>query len=429
MKRHQILLAIFAVLSSHLTMIPSAHAAVCVSGKSTFTGNGTIGLSNVVYTVESFTSVVAGCTWTVPAGVIRVNALIIGGGGGGGSWVGAGGGAGAMIDTTSLTVTPGASISITVGDGGVGSVTNDVSNAGYQSNGANGNNSVFNSITALGGGVGGSWNQAAGTNTGSGGGAAGNTGGTAGTRANPDYGNSGGSGNPDWSYGYPTGGGGGAGATGGAVSITTSVRGFSGNGGAGKASTITGSSVTYAGGGGGGCHGNGTYPCTPGSGGSGGGGSGDGWLASDTVANGGAGSANTGGGGGGSGNPYRNNGSASYGGKGGSGVVIVRYVSNLILTPALGSGRVNATTATYRAPTAFTVNAPVNGKATFYERNKVISACKNKTAVAGGTVTCTWKPSVRGKVSLRVDYFQTGSTTLLERSNFEVWVNNRSGSR
>ena len=134
-------------------------------------------------------------------------------------------------------------------------------------------------------------------------------------------------------------------------------------------------------------------------------------------------------GGGGSGGPFYNYGTSSYGGNGGSGVVIIRYVSNLVLAPALGSGRVNATTATYRAPTAFTVNAPVNGKATFYERNKVISTCKNKTAVAGGTVTCTWKPSVRGKVSLRVDYYQTGSTTLLERSNFEVWVNNRSGSR
>jgi hypothetical protein len=149
----------------------------------------------------------------------------------------------------------------------------------------------------------------------------------------------------------------------------------------------------------------------------------------DPLVNGVAGSANTGGGGGGSGGPYFNPGTHSYGGNGGSGVVIVRYVSNLILNPALGSGRVNATTATYRAATAFTINAPVNGKATFYERNKVISTCKNKTAVAGGTITCTWKPSARGKVSLRVDYYQTGSSALLERSNFDVWVNNRTGSR
>jgi hypothetical protein len=429
MKSNRIFVLIAAILSIHLSAITPAHAVSCVSGKSTFTGDGSIGLANVIYTVESFTSVVSGCTWTVPAGVVRVDALIIGGGGGGGSWVGAGGGAGAMIDTTSITVTPGASISVTVGDGGVGSVTNDVSNAGYQSVGANGSNSIFNLITALGGGVGGSWNQAAGTGTGSGGGASGNTGSTAGNKADANYGNNGGSTTIDYLYGYPTGGGGGAGSIGGTGTITASTRGNSGNGGTGKVSTITGSSVYYAAGGGGGCHGNGSYPCVPGSGGTGGGGAGDGWIASDTVANGGSGSTNTGSGGGGAGNPYRNNGSASYGGKGGSGVVIVRYITNLILTPALGSGRVDSTTATYRAATSFTVNSPINGKVTFYEKNKVISTCKNKSAVAGGSVTCTWKPSLRGKVPLRVDYFQTGSNTILERSNFEVWVNNRSGSR
>jgi hypothetical protein len=429
MKRHRVFLAIIAILSTNLINIPIAHAAVCVSGKSTFTGNGTIGLSNVLYTVESFTSVVSGCTWTVPAGVIRVDALIIGGGGGGGSWVGAGGGAGAMIDTTSLTVTPGTSISITVGDGGVGSVTNDVGGAGFQSVGANGSNSIFNSITALGGGVGGSWNQAAGTNTGSGGGGAGSTGINPGSKTNASYGNDGGSPNVNYNYGYPTGGGGGAGAVGGTGSVTVSVRGNSGNGGDGKISTITGASSYYGGGGGGGCHGNGGYPCVPGNGGNGGGGNGDGWIASDTVVNGGAGLLNTGSGGGGSGNPYRSYGSASYGGKGGSGVVIIRYVSNLILNPELGSGRVNATTATYRTATSFTVNAPINGKATFYEKNKVISTCKNKSAVAGATITCTWKPSLRGKVPLRIDYFQTGSNSVLERAYLEIWVNNRSGNR
>ena len=428
MKRFRIVIAIIAILTTHLVSIPAAQAAVCVSNKSTFTGNGSIGLSNVVYTVESFTSVVAGCTWTVPAGVIRVDALVIGGGGGGGSWVGAGGGAGAMIDTTSLTVTPGASISITVGDGGVGSITDDRSGQRYQAYGASGSNSIFNGITANGGGVGASWNQAAG-NGGSGGGASGNVGPSVGTKLNALYGNDGGASNANYVYGYPTGGGGGAGAVGGAAYLVSGQPSTSGAGGAGKVSTITGSSVTYAGGGGGGCHNNGSYICSAGAGGSGGGGAGDAWGASHLIVTGASGASNTGGGGGGSGGPYYNPGTSSTGGKGGSGVVIVRYISNLVLNPALGSGRVNATTATYRAPTAFTINAPVNGKATFYERGKVISTCKNKNAVAGGTVTCTWKPSVRGKVSLRVDYFQTGSTTLLERGNFEVWVNNRSGAR
>jgi hypothetical protein len=64
-------------------------------------------------------------SWTVPAGVYRVRAIVTGGGGGGGagagSWenIGGGGGAGATAFAT-FNVTPGETLTIVVGAGGAG---------------------------------------------------------------------------------------------------------------------------------------------------------------------------------------------------------------------------------------------------------------------------------------------------------------------
>ena len=68
-------------------------------------------------------------SWTVPPGVTSVNVLVVAGGGGGGSTIdrsAGGGGAGGMICTT-LAVTPGQVIPITVGAGGLGGVVNGTS--------------------------------------------------------------------------------------------------------------------------------------------------------------------------------------------------------------------------------------------------------------------------------------------------------------
>ena len=240
---------------------------------------------------------------TIPS--LSAEYLIVAGGGGGGGQTGGGGGAGGMrTGTSTLSAT---SYSITVGAGGT--------KAPAQSSpprAGSGTNSVFNSITSIGGGGGGSYqgnsinSQSTGANGGSGGGGAAlDSSGAPGGSGTSGQGNNGGAGRSP-SGDYDGGGGGGA-----------SQAGFSGNndshGGNGSASSISGSSVTYAGGGGG-C-GQGSNP--PGNGGSGGGGAG-----SNDVQSGVAGTANKGGGGGGS----RDYGGVGGGaGNGGSGVVIVRY--------------------------------------------------------------------------------------------------------
>jgi len=249
-----------------------------------------------------------------PIGTYSVQSVIVAGGGGGGGAIfmttqGGGGGAGGLVYTSSTTVTPGASYTITVGGGGAGGV-----GVTY---GSNGTNSSGLTITAIGGGVGGAYGGSSGVSGGSGGG--GGTPSGSGGSATSGQGYAGGTGTAYASNASAAGGGGG-----GAAGIgSPGSGGTGGTGGTGSAYTISGASVYYAGGGGGGGYN------SAGPGGSGGGGSG---AVGGGGANGSSGSTNTGGGGGGAvGNnsaPGNNN-----GGGGGSGIVILSY-----LGPQRGTG-------------------------------------------------------------------------------------------
>ena len=233
-----------------------------------------------------------------------------GGGGAGGlrSTVTATGGGGSLESALSLTVAT--NYTVTVGAGGpAGANRGDVI--------ASGSNSVFSTITSLGGSAGLSYDTSQVTG-GSGGGGIGYQFGGAGCAGTANQGYAGGSVVP--SADTPGGGGGGAGAVGG----NTSSGG--GNGGAGVAVSITGSSVTYAGGGGG----SGKSPQVGGSGGTGGGGRGAGTSSSL------AGTVNTGGGGGG--------GTSSFAASaGGSGIVILKYPDTRTIT--IGAGLTGSTAA------------------------------------------------------------------------------------
>ena len=228
-----------------------------------------------------------------------VEVLVVAGGGGGGSREsgyagGGGGGAGGLIYNPLYTVTSG-SITVTIGAAGLGAVANN-------SSGGDGGNSIFGSITAIGGGGGGPYGALAiGRNGGSGGGAGRDGGSASGGTGYVGQGNNGGSGgsNP-----LGTGGGGGAGTIG---IIGTSS---GGQGGVGLPFTISGTAAYYAGGGGGA----GFSGQLPNNGGNGGGGRGGSESPAVLPV---AGTPNTGGGGGG----------GPFGASGGTGVVIIRYLS------------------------------------------------------------------------------------------------------
>lgn len=238
--------------------------------------------------------------------------VVAGGGGGGGRHAGAGGAGGMRYGT--LLVSPGSTHTIIVGLGGAGSGNNE--GGTLPSNGAD---SVFSSITSIGGGRG-AQNSDASTSGGSGGGGNGNVGsfGT-GSSGTSGQGNSGGNGG---SSVYSGGGGGGAGTAG-----STNNSGTGGSGGNGLANSITGVSVTYAGGGGGG-----GWEGNPfGAGGTGGGGAGSGTNGTDNNGTKGIKARNgtDGLGGGGGGGGVAVTGVTGGGGNGGSGVVIIAYPSNL----------------------------------------------------------------------------------------------------
>ena len=285
-------------------------------GSALLTGVGgntnVIDVSSTDYIVHVF-SQTGTTTFTPPPGVDEVEVLVVGGGGGGGtsrefSNAGAGGGgAGGLVFDDTFSVS--GDVTVTVGAGGAGGV-----GAGDTHEfGANGANSTFGSLVALGGG-GGAGGNTQGSAGGSGGGSRGQDGGV----ANQPGSASGGFGNRGGNHAGSTGGAaatGGGGAGGAAQDLPNTAGQKGGNGGVGLQYDITGTSVYYAGGGGGGAA---QSSNDGGDGGLGGGGTGGNSSVTPT-----AGQANTGGGGGGGNNDVS-------GADGGSGIVIVRYKAPVI---------------------------------------------------------------------------------------------------
>ncbi len=277
---------------------------------------------NRTLTSQSFTS---SGTFAVPSGLTSLNAvLVVGAGGGGGGDNGGGGGAGGLIFMPEVPVTPGGTVTVTVGCGSAPPAGPSKGNPGQDSVfGASPSPGISAALTAKGGGAGAGGPGVDNDPGGSGGGGGGHGSNAAGSPATQPtqpgnsgaygFGNAGGNSNPGTSP-RNSGGGGGAGAVGGTGGN------YSGQGGDGKAYSIADgtTSVFYAGGGGGGTN----QPNTSGQGGQGGGGGGgnpSGASGSGTTS-GDAGTANRGGGGGGGSNTC-----PRPGGAGGKGVVIVRY--------------------------------------------------------------------------------------------------------
>jgi len=295
--------------------------------------------------VHLFTT--TGANTFTPAFTGNIEVLVVAGGGGGGTHHGGGGGGGGVIYNRSFPVSSGTPYPITVGAG--------APSGPYPTRGPNGGNSVFSSLTAIGGGAGGCWNGDANGNGslpgGSGGGAAtsGDGSGVGDNRhrnfpANGTLGQGmpGGSGvrfNQQGDNLHAAGGGGGAGGVG-MCGSDHAYDGKVGDGGAGMANDILGSVLYWAGGGGGAQH-HGQFgrSASGGIGGGGGatvshgqprrppsgysaGGLGGGMAlntgdAGPSPSQGGNAGTNTGGGGGGT-----NNGT---GGTGAPGIVIIRY--------------------------------------------------------------------------------------------------------
>ena len=135
-----------------------------------------------IFKRESFTS---GTSWTVPSGVTNINVTLVGGGGGGALGSSDSGrgerGQGGQIVNSTLTVTPGSSISYSIGTGGAG---------GTSAGGGNGGSTTFTGATTALGGLGGNRYDGVASRDGM----TANNGGTGGGRDTNRTGGSGGSG-------------------------------------------------------------------------------------------------------------------------------------------------------------------------------------------------------------------------------------------
>jgi hypothetical protein len=288
----------------------------------------------------SYLSFTSSGTFSVPSGITAVDVLVVGGGGGGASSDSTngsgGGGAGGLIFRPGFPVTPGGTITVTVGcGGGPQGLGNSPGNVGspstFGSPGDPGTGTVLTAIRGGHGSVAGAPSPTAPTTNapgGSGGGGSGPSGGSGigqgiqptqpGDSGTYGFGNAGG-GNGGALFVTRGGGGGGAGGVGlpggGCNPFQT------GGGGIGRAYTIADGTtpVYYAGGGG---SGGGTSSPSPnttgGPGGQGGGGAGGNFPGSGNNAQ-----ANTGGGGGAA--SARPGQPGATGGAGGKGIVIVSY--------------------------------------------------------------------------------------------------------
>jgi len=289
---------------SIVTCNASKLSSVCISGGGLTCSESIDGL----YTINKYTlagTTTGTSTWTPPAEVTQVEYLVVAGGGGGGGGRAGGGGAGGYRAGLGFTLSDNNPVTVVVGAGG----------AGGEVSGGSGKNSTFSTITSIGGGGGGGFGRN-GLNGGSGGGAGDNyqTVQPLGGNGTSGQGNNGGSSYGPINIPRNTGGGGGAGGNGlGGAQAP--------NGGPGLSSSITGTSHFYAAGGGGGGGGADATNYGIGIGGSSIGGSGgDGTILPTNGAN------HTGSGGGGGGYNFSIP-ANQFGGFGGSGIVIIRYLT------------------------------------------------------------------------------------------------------
>ena len=271
-----------------------------------FTATGGTVTTSGSYTIHTFTS---SGTFQVTAGSRSLESLVIAGGGAGGYDDGGGGGAGGYRSSTSGEASGGGGSAENKQTLGVGSytITIGAGGSGASPTSTSGGNSVFNTgvglIEAVGGGYGGG-NISGGPDADSGG-----SGGGCSLTSNAGAGtsNQGFAGAKGVATDNQRGGGGGASELG-----STDAANFGGDG---VTSSINGTATLRGGGGGGSTRGS-----QLGTGGTGGGGTGADYNNVRSVT---SGTVNTGGGGGGG----QGGGGSRLGGHGGSGIIIIRYLT------------------------------------------------------------------------------------------------------
>lgn len=413
---------------------PSSHAIT--SGNcsvATSSSSGVVLVNSGGYCYLAFSATGAN-SFSVPSGVTSSAVLVVAGGGAGGAgaW-GGGGGAGGVVYGASYPLTPGATMNISVGAGGLSGAATTSASTNRSNNGGDSWINSSSTFVAKGGGAGASFayydsaSYAAGSAGGSGGGGTENTGGGAAgasTQTLPTYGSTiyGNAGGLTPAVNNTSGGGGGGAGAAGTPNTVGSTGGAGGSGTSAFSSWFTaigqfGVNGFIAGGGGGGTS------TTRGAAGSGGGGIG----ADQTHTTAGNGVANTGGGGGG----------ATYvtgpllAGNGGSGLIIFKYAE--VIVPATINAPSLSSVASKGVATTITVTMDSPGRVEFMWGNKKIGGCLSVATTGSSSnysATCNWKPSVTGTSAIRAKLTPTNSAQATVTSSVtKVIINKRTTRR
>jgi hypothetical protein len=348
--------------------------------------------NGVEYIVERYSNT-GTSGFTPPVGVQRIEYLIVAGGGPGGTGTdrtSGGGGAGGLL--AGVTNVPQSALTVTVGAGGT--------------NNTNGGNSVFDSLTAIGGGAGGRGapyvNGQAG---GSGGGGQHNAASVSGS-GTAGQGNPGGEGydSGNVNQAFAAGGGGGAGAAGGSATVNPTT-GTAGSGGSGILSSISGLALYYSGGGGGGAQTDQVAYLRGPAGQGGGGAGGRATVTGAQVRPGAPGLVNTGGGGGGGSSSGTG---ALTGGAGGSGVVLLRYtLPEFEIVHASGYGLCSSF-----VPVTITIRDGLGNAVTNYTGTITVANSANTGSYTIGTGAGTLTPTGAGTATYQFNSADNGQVVL-----------------
>ena len=254
--------SLLALQSSSITADSSVNSftltPVNPAGQQLYTATGSSGTLGTTIVPPVNSSNQFTYTFIPPVGVTSVSVVAVGGGGGGGYYGGGGGGGGGLAYGNNITVVPGQSYSVAVGNGGLYGTASVNSTAGAASFFVG---SVF--VQATGGGAGSNGGGVSGSGAGGAGGIR--------TASSGSSGMSGGAGGSGVGSGGSVGGGGGGGGAGGYYNFTPGAGGAGNNFIAATAPTAGTAAQTASGGGGGGAGGGDTARNAPGTGGSGGG--------------------------------------------------------------------------------------------------------------------------------------------------------------
>lgn len=427
------LVGILVLAFSTLT-VPSASAITsgnCEVNVSSSTGVLLVNNGGFCYLAFSATG---SNSFTVPSGITTSAVLVVAGGGAGGAgaW-GGGGGAGGVLYGANYPLTPGTTLNISVGAGGLSGAATTTASTNRSNNGGDSWINTSSTFVAKGGGAGASFayydtaSFAAGSAGGSGGGGTEHSSGGAGgastqtlpTHGTTIYGNAGGL-TPAVNN---TSGGGGGGA--GAAGTPNSVSSTGGAGGAGTSAFSSwftaigqfGVNGFIAGGGGGGTS------TTRGLGGAGGGGSG----ADQTNTSAGNGVANTGSGGGGA--TYIS--SALPGGNGGSGLIIFKFAE--VVFPANINTPTVSSVVSKGISAIITVTMDSPGRVEFFWGNKSIGGCISVATTGTSpnfTASCNWRPTVSGTAFIKATLKPSNSAQAAVTSGAKsVTINKRTTRR